>query len=173
VDPTGAKEDANKWGLVTRLAHFDSNSPFELYKKGDEPKNFDFQTGDVDIGAQMPPGIGVIKAVEGKDTTGGQIIIDPMTKEIISRQVRTDETGKKETDRKGNPLYQTNDQWFVLNLKLKWKGAPGQAATTQEAGSGETTAATNVSPPAEPTNRLKTKTDKKSKDGESKIPGEE
>jgi type IV pilus assembly protein PilM len=167
LDPVGVKEDANKWGLVSRLAHFDGNSPFELYKKGDE-KNFVIQTGEVDIGAQMPPGIGVIKAVEGKDTASGQILIDPMTKEVISRQVRVDETGKKETDRKGNPVYQTNDQWFVLNLKLKWKDASGQPAASQADVSSATSAPINTTAPAAPATSFRKKADSRS-GGESKI----
>jgi type IV pilus assembly protein PilM len=168
VNPTGAKDDASKWGLVTRLAHFDGNSPFELYKKGDEPKNFDFQTGDVDIGAQMPPGIGVIKMVDSKDTTGVRILIDPMTKEVISKQVRADETGKKETDRKGNPVYQANDHWFVLNLKLKWKDAPGQPAASQASVSSATSAPINTTAPAAPATSFREKADRRG-GGESTV----
>jgi hypothetical protein len=130
LDPAGAQEDANKWGLVTRLMHldsvFDGNSPFELYKKKDK-QHFEIQSGEVDLTAQMPGGIGVIKTAEGKDT-GEQALIDPMTKEVISRQVRVDENGRKETDRQGKPVYQANDHWFVLNLKLKWKEPPVEAA---------------------------------------------
>jgi type IV pilus assembly protein PilM len=143
LDPIGAQDDANKWGFVTRLIHFDSmfdgNSPFELYKKMDK-KHFELQTGEVDLAAQMPPGIGVIKAVAGKDTVLEQMLIDPMTKEAISRQVSVDEAGKKETDRQGNSVYQANDHWFVLNLKLKWKDAPSTLnATVQTMGDGGAT----------------------------------
>jgi hypothetical protein len=45
-----------------------------------------------------------------------------------------DEAGKKVTDKQGKAVYQTNDQWFVLNIKLKWKDAPKPsepAATVQ------------------------------------------
>jgi hypothetical protein len=126
LDPMGAQDDANKWGLVTRLAHldsmFDGNSPFELYAKTDK-QHFSLQTGEVDLSAQMPGGIGVIKETD----TGDRMLIDPMTKEVISKQARVDENSKKETGRQGNPVYQANDHWFVLNLKLKWKDAPAEA----------------------------------------------
>ncbi len=108
LDPVGVKNDQNQWGLVTRLMHlnsmFDGNSPFELYKKTDK-QHFDFQTGEVDLAAEMPPGIGVKKKIEGKD----DVLIDPMTNEIISKITNADKTA------------QVNDSWFVLNFKLKWK----------------------------------------------------
>jgi len=127
LDPIGAQEDPNKWGFVTRLIHLDSmfegKSPFELYQKTDK-KHFDIQTGEVDLTAQMPPGIGVIKTVEDKNAALEQMLVDPMTKEIINRQELVDKTGKKETNWQGKPVYHVNDHWFVLKLKLKWKDAP-------------------------------------------------
>jgi hypothetical protein len=108
LDPPKVQDDPNKWGLVTRLIHlnsmFDGNSPFELYKKTDK-QHFDFQPGEVDLAAEMPPGIGVRKKIEGKD----DVLIDPMTNEIISKITNADKTA------------QVNDSWFVLNFKLKWK----------------------------------------------------
>ncbi len=105
LDPVDVKNDQNKWGLVTRLMHldsmFDGNSPFELYKKTDK-QHFDLQTGEVDLAAEMPPGIGVRKKIEGKD----DVLIDPMTNEIISKITNADKTA------------QVNDSWFVLNFKL-------------------------------------------------------
>ena len=112
LDPVGVKNDQNQWGLVTRLMHldsmFDGNSPFELYKKTDK-QHFDLQTGEVDLLGEMPPGIGVRKKIEGKD----DVLIDPMTNEIISKITNADENSKKAA--------QVNDSWFVLNFKLKWK----------------------------------------------------
>jgi type IV pilus assembly protein PilM len=108
LDPVGVKNDQNQWGLVTRLMHldsmFDGNSPFELYKKTDK-QHFDLQTGEVDLTAEIPPGIGARKKIEGKD----DVLIDPMTNEIISKTTNADKTA------------QVNDSWFVLNFKLKWK----------------------------------------------------
>jgi hypothetical protein len=171
LDPTGAQDDANKWGLVTQLMHldsmFDGNSPFELYKKMDK-KCFEIQTGDVDTEAQMPAGIGVLKTVEVKDKSE-QALIDPMTKEIISKQSRVDETGKKETDRKGNPLYQTNDRWFVLNMKLKWKDAPEEAIEAKEPAGG----ASESKPAAKPATSPKAPTAPKKKSGGGRIPDAE
>ena len=142
LDPVGVQDDPNRWGVVTRLMHldtlFDGNSPFELYNKGDK-QNFELKTGDVDMSADMPEGIGVKKAVEGKDAAKADMLIDPMTKEVISK-VEAVDAGKKVTDRQGKAVYQTNDRWFVLNLKLKWKDAPKPAegavkAASQQKGS--------------------------------------
>ena len=83
---------------------FDDNSPFELYKKTDK-QHFDLQTGEVDLAAEIPAGIGVRKNVEGKE----EVLIDPMTNEIISKTTNAGKTAK------------VNDSWFVLNFKLKWK----------------------------------------------------
>ena len=108
LDPVGVKNDQNQCGLVTRLMHlnsiFDDNSPFELYKKTDK-QHFDLQTGEVDLAAEIPAGIGVRKNVEGKE----EVLIDPMTNEIISKTTNAGKTAK------------VNDSWFVLNFKLKWK----------------------------------------------------
>ncbi len=137
LDPAGAQDDPNRWGVVTRLMHldrfFDGNSPFELYGKTNT-QNFELKTGDVDMSAQMPVGIGAVKALEGKEGARVNVLIDPMTKEIISKVEAVDEAGKKVTDRQGNQVYQTNDHWFVLNLKLKWKDAPVLAGDTSTGG---------------------------------------
>jgi type IV pilus assembly protein PilM len=117
LDPPKVQDDPNKWGLVTRLIHldsmFDGNSPFELYKKTDK-QHFDFQSGEVDLAAEMPPGIGVRKKIDGKD----DVLIDPMTNEIISKITNVDKTA------------QVNDSWFVLNFKLKWKDANEPSSET-------------------------------------------
>ena len=138
LDPAGAQDDPNRWGVVTRLMHLDRfldvNSPFELYNK-DDKQNFEIKTGDVDISAEMPVGIGVRKVIEGKDAVKEDVLIDPMTKEIISKVAAVDEGGKKITDKQGGPVYQINDHWFVLNLKLKWKDAPAPAVASKTSGS--------------------------------------
>jgi hypothetical protein len=135
LDPVKVQDDPNKWGLVTRLVHldsmFDGNSPFELYKKTDK-QHFDLQTGEVDLAAAMPQGIGVRKVGEGNS----DVIIDPMTNEIICKVTNTDDGGKK--------VEKVNDSWFVLNFKLKWKDASG--ASVGEGG-GSPEAAPSASPP--------------------------
>lgn len=127
LDPAKVQDDPNKWGLVTRLAHldsmFDGNSPFELYKKT-EKQHFDLQTGEVDLAAAMPQGIGVKKMLEGNN----EVIIDPMTNEIICKVTDTDDSGKKVT--------KVNDSWFVLNFKLKWKDS-SEASVEEGGGSPE------------------------------------
>jgi type IV pilus assembly protein PilM len=134
LDPIGVAEDPNQWGFVTRLLHLDEivdgNSPFSLYKKTDTA-HFKLEKGQVDLDADMPNGIGVLKAVE---TTVGKpglqdnkwVLIDPMTKEVISRVPELDMYGKEKVNRKGEPVYEINDHWFVLNAKFVWNDAPKQ-----------------------------------------------
>lgn len=131
--PTGVKDDPNKWGVVTRLMnidkYYDGNCPFEFFGKITQKENFDLQTGPVDLTGQMPGGIGVKKVQDN----GNASLIDPMTKEIISKTEKTDESGKKIVDKKSNSLYETNDQWFILNMKLRWKDAPVRGEEKQGA----------------------------------------
>jgi hypothetical protein len=137
LDPPKVQDDANKWGLVTRLMHldsmFDGNSPFELYKKTDK-QHFDLQTGEVDLAAEMPPGIGLRRTAEGKS----EEIVDPMTNEIIN---------KAEVDEGGKKVKKANDSWFVLNFKLKWKDTSEASA---EGGVTPPPAPPSGQPPARP-----------------------
>jgi type IV pilus assembly protein PilM len=132
IEPAGVKDDQSKWGVVTRLMNidkfYDGNCPFELFGRTTEKENFDLQTGPVDLTAQTPVGIGEKKTLED----GSVVLIDPMTKEIISRVEKRDEAGKKVVDKRGNPIYEDNDQWFILNLKLKWKNAPTRAEAEKQ-----------------------------------------
>jgi hypothetical protein len=98
---------------------FDGNSPFELYKKTDK-QHFELQTGEVDLAASIPAGIGAKKTIEGT----GEVIIDPMTSEIISK-ITEEKPGSKK-------ISKVNDSWFVLNFKLQWKDKP--AAPVAEGG---------------------------------------
>jgi type IV pilus assembly protein PilM len=132
MDPAGAVEDKSKWGVITRLMHldevFDGNSPFELYKRLDV-KHCKLEIGLVDLDAETPPGIGFIefrpKKVGGSHEAGTeQVLIDPMTKEVISKVVELDEDGREKRDRYGNPIYKANDHWFRLDVKFTWKEAP-------------------------------------------------
>jgi hypothetical protein len=141
MDPVGAGEDKNKWGVITRLMHldelkeiFDGNSPFELYKKLDI-NHFKLGIGEVDLNAETPPGIGFVEAGPGKvkggrDGSTGQVLIDPMTKEVISKVVELDENGKEKRDRYGNAVYKTNDHWFKLDVKFVWREAPKEAKSS-------------------------------------------
>lgn len=131
MDPAGAGEDKSNWGVITRLMHLDEvsdgNSPFELYKRLDI-KHCKLGIGQVDLDAEIPSGIGFIefrpgKAKDSRDNTE-QILVDPMTKEVISKVVELDEDGKEKHDRYGNAVYKTNDHWFRLDIKFVWKEAP-------------------------------------------------
>jgi len=163
VDPVGVEDDPNSWGVVTRLLHldniFDGNSPFKLYNRT-EARHFKFEKGEVDLETPMPPGIGIldvrfrkaktVRVGEGAES-GEWILIDPMTKETISKIAELDKYGQRKLDGKGKPIYNVNDRWFVLNLKFIWKDAPeeikrpmgamgpmGTTGTTGTTGSEET-----------------------------------
>ncbi len=134
MDPVGVEGDPNKWGVVTRLLHLDDivnwKNPFELYRKA-KVEHFKLETGEVDLDSDdMPAGIGLediefekAKRVEYGDDKE-RILIDPMTREIISKVPELDEKGKKKTDRAGKVVYKSNDHWFKLDVKFVWKDAP-------------------------------------------------
>jgi hypothetical protein len=119
LDPAGAGGDPNKWGVVTRLMDMNSmrdvNCPFEVYKKTDK-QHFEIRTGEVDLDAEMPPGIGVRRVSQTSVDEQKAELIDPMTKEVISKQTIAGEAGKKAKDRQ----VKTSDHWFVVNMKLRW-----------------------------------------------------
>jgi len=137
LDPAGVEDKRDKWGLVTRLLHLDDlvdgNSPFELYERT-SAEHFRLDKGPVDLAADLPAGIGVIDIIAERTgatqpgmapgTSGRQILRDPMTKELISKIPELDQYGQEKIDRKGRPIYEINDYWFVLNVKLVWRGAP-------------------------------------------------
>ncbi|HUV40796.1 MAG TPA: type IV pilus assembly protein PilM [Sedimentisphaerales bacterium] len=135
MDPPGVKEDSSKWGVITRLMHpddiVDGNCPFELFSKTDS-KHFQIQTGEVDPLASMPEGIGLAETPTEKksDQIKGvrSVLVDPMTKEIISRVPEMNEYGRQRLDRLGKVMYEVNDHWFALNMKFVWKNAPKRAA---------------------------------------------
>jgi type IV pilus assembly protein PilM len=132
MDPAGAGNDPNKWGVVTRLMHldqiYDPNFPFELFKKT-EIEHFKLYSGEVGWNVEMPTGIGITEAkkLAPGEAEDESVLIDPLTKEIINKVPQYDEDGRKKTNRAGNVIYETNDSWFILNLKLLWKDAPEQA----------------------------------------------
>ena len=133
IDPVGVEGRPEKWGFITRLLHLDPNCPFELFKKT-EIKHFEPRWDEVDLAPekQMPVGIGVpeIRMVPW-DQSGERVLIDPMTKEIISKVVEVDEKGNRRIDPKtGKFVYAVNDHWFELKLKFAWKNAPPKPADT-------------------------------------------
>lgn len=137
LEPIGADKTSSLWGFVTRLAHLDEivdgNSPFGLYKKAD-PNHFKLTTGPVGLDERTPRGIGAVDVrYENADPmmrsigTGKRFLIDPMTKEEIGKVAELDEFGNERLDRENNPIYVTNDHWFVLNVKFVWEDAPVSA----------------------------------------------
>ena len=139
MDPVGMEKDPNDpngWGVVTRLLHLnalvDENSPFELYQRTNV-KHFKLEIGEVEAtNKKMPAGIGIeeTRSEKGKET-GRQILVCPMTNEIISKIQDVDKFGKGKVDTSGNPVYKVNDHWFILNAKFTWKDAPqGTSGTT-------------------------------------------
>jgi type IV pilus assembly protein PilM len=160
MDPSGAEAKPDKWGFVTRLMHLDDivdgNSPFKLYKKA-EIEHFNLQIGEVGLDVEMPAGIGVVdtrleKTIrQGRVAAAGseQALIDPMTKEVISKVAEVDEFGKPKFDRSGKPVYKVNDHWFILSAKFAWKDAP--KPILQPAAVTEPTAPQYVPPTSQPT----------------------
>ena len=71
-------------------------------------------------------GSGIIRDL-GDGRIGIRVLIDPMTKEVISKVPEFESDGKEKLDRKGRPVYTVNDHWFTLNVKFAWKDAPKPA----------------------------------------------
>jgi len=140
MDPVGVGDDKAKWGIVTRMLHLgDVNgggSPFILYKKA-EIQHFKLEFGDVSLdNPAMPAGIGVetVKIQKPKSAKAlveqENILIDPLTNEVISKVADYDEDGRRKIDRAGKVVYKVNDHWFVLSAKFVWKDAPKESAQT-------------------------------------------
>ncbi len=148
LDPPNVQNDAERWGLITRLANLkqflvlDTNAPFEMYDKGAD--HFKIETGPVDVDAEsLPMGVGTWKftpsaaalAAAATTTTGYDMgpvsmqdgtwtLLDPITQETINSEQRVDAYGKPMVDSLNKPVKQNRDYWFKLQFKLKWNGAP-------------------------------------------------
>jgi type IV pilus assembly protein PilM len=138
MDPVGVEGDPNKWGVITRLLHLDDivswKNPFELYGKA-KIKHFKLETGEVDVESEMPAGIGLEEDTDvdkTKKNESGVVLIDPMTREVISKVPELDERGKNKTDKSGKVVYKANDHWFKLDAKFIWKDAPKESQEAAE-----------------------------------------
>lgn len=145
LDPVGAENNPEKWGFITRLMHLeeiaDGNSPFLLFGKTD-PQHFNCSTGVVSLDSKnikTPANIGVLKkgaiAVSSKSSQNyksADILVDSMTGEVISQQVRLNEEGQPAYDKRGNILYDEHDHWFILKAKFIWKGRPKVESAFEE-----------------------------------------
>ena len=134
MDPVGVGSDKSKWGVITRMIRFDEifgeETMLGLYRRA-EIKHFKLETGPVDFDGDIPAGIGIVdeNIQRIKKTEAGEVfedvLVDPMTKEIISKVTELDEAGKEKIDSKtGEVVYKENDHWFKLNAKFIWKQAP-------------------------------------------------
>jgi type IV pilus assembly protein PilM len=150
LDPPNVLKDPSRWGLVTRLQNLDEfldvNMPFELYKK-EEATQYRLKKGVVDI-EEVPMGIGEMefrpeagtstRASSPSRTTpmfgfaggGTPILVDPMTREVISAEPMTDPLGRERLGPTGKPLLKERDHWFTLDFKLKWTEAPEMPDTS-------------------------------------------
>jgi hypothetical protein len=65
--------------------------------------------------------------------TSEQVLIDPLTKEEMSKTFDLDVKGKKKYDSFEQPVYIERDKWFRIKAKFLWKDAlpsQGQPAGT-------------------------------------------
>ncbi len=154
LDPPNVRNDPRRWGLMTRIEnlkqflHLDVNSPFELYTR--DAEHFRLETGPVDLDLDVPQGVGVWEIIPdptqpaaavvdpymmgmGGTVSGTPILLDPMTREVISAEPVKDSYGNIRQDPLGNPMKKQHDQWFTLEFKLLWTGAP---ETSSDSGSG-------------------------------------
>jgi type IV pilus assembly protein PilM len=96
LDPAGVERHQNRWGFVTRLRHLDEivdgNTPFELYDKTGLEHFKLVPPKPVDPETEIPRGVGV--EASGHGSSDGRVLIDPMTKEVISKVAELDEDGK-------------------------------------------------------------------------------
>ena len=56
--------------------------------------------------------------------TSEQVLVDPLTKEEMSKTFDIDEKGRKKDDSFGQPVYIERDKWFRIKVKFLWKNAP-------------------------------------------------
>ena len=156
MDPAGAGNNQDKWGIVTRLINLnkfydgDGNCPFALFEK-DKIEHFKYETGVIDLAnpQSMPANIGVLEIktrVSEEEQTAVQetrksssrtaagdggdrvvteaVLVDPLTKEEISKTFNLDDKGRKKFDDFGKPLFIERDKWFRIRAKIMWKNNP-------------------------------------------------
>jgi len=131
MEPHGVGDDQSRWGFITRLLHLDDivddgNSPFQLYEKTDF-EHFKLEIHEVSYDSEMPAGIGRAdvryRQIRGQNSED-EVLIDPLTKEIISKVAVLRSDGKPVLDeRTGKEIYELNDRWFMLSAKFIWKEA--------------------------------------------------
>lgn len=139
LHPSNVENRPSQWGVVTRLRHLegpgDANSPYELFST--EADHFRINTGVVDW-ETAPSGVGDVETVvvESRTATATavptatgytqtkEILVDPVTREVISAEEVLDASGKPVVTTAGKHLIRERDHWFEMNFKLKWNNAP-------------------------------------------------
>jgi len=161
LDPMGIETEPAKWGFVTRMEHIDkflgldaNSAPFEFYSR--ETDHFKLEKGVVDMSQDVPMGVGEMEFIPdpnapktpaapmammgyGGNTSGTQILVDPLTREVISADEVKDQFKKPMRDATGKPILRERDHWFSVQFKLLWKKAPGGAGTAGAGTAGATT----------------------------------
>lgn len=145
LDPLGVEDQPEKWGLVTRLRNIgkadDPNEPnepgfgtFYLYKRQSR-EHFIIDKDFIAADEFYPKGVGVAKDddIAAKLAMGQSnlevTLVDPLTREEIGRTPALNASGKPRKDRKGDPIMDNNDQWFILKFKLAWRAGPEEEDT--------------------------------------------
>jgi type IV pilus assembly protein PilM len=156
LDPAGVYNTPEKWGIVTRMMNlnrfFDGNSPFELFNKG-KIEHFRIEQGVIDVSVtdnsgRVPAGIGILetkvrgnveeqtgpagaarggRADSGDSVLAEIVLVDPLTKEEMSKTFDLDSSGRKKFDNFGQPVYIERDRWFRIKAKFLWKDPALQA----------------------------------------------
>ena len=107
---------------------------FYLYKKGEED-HFFLEKAYIDADEFFPKGVGVAKDedIAAKMAMGVSnlevVLVDPLTREVICKTPKLDRSGKPAKDRRGDPIMENNDQWFIMNFKLAWREGPEKEDT--------------------------------------------
>jgi hypothetical protein len=151
LDPPNVRDNRSRWGFVTRIEnlkefqHLDVNSPFTIYPPMKDAPHYKLETGVADPDGDIPKGVGEWQFIPdplppGSTATGAMyqmslaqrpgtwILVDPMTKELISAEPVKDQYGNLAYDATGKPVKDVHDHWFRLQFKLKWADAPKSAA---------------------------------------------
>jgi hypothetical protein len=136
----------------------DGNCPFELFEKN-KIEHFKIETGVVDLDNKqtMPTNIGVLEdiiripeeeaavqdtrssrssrasAADSSDRVPTEtVLLDPLTKEEISKTFDLDDKGRKRFDAFGKPMFIERDMWFRIKFKLSWKNCPASTAVSNQ-----------------------------------------
>ncbi|MBN1359229.1 MAG: type IV pilus assembly protein PilM [Sedimentisphaerales bacterium] len=148
LHPPNVETKPSEWGVITRLLHLqgpgDANSPYELYS-AQPGKHFRLRKYVVDMGPEVPLGVGDVAPAPEEErraaaaatalvaglaapTQVQNVLVDPITREVITAEPRLDGANKPMIDQLGNPVVNERDHWFDLSFKLKWNNAPEMPA---------------------------------------------